>query len=541
MGEPLQDQGQSTAMGELHEAIKSSMDTIYQVPMEQLPNTSQSKENISKKRKNKEGDMEVNTCKQIIYSNTSQQDNTYLNSLDNNLSQQPLNSTDSQLNKLSKNVSSTPMEYNAFFIKCAENRYSSIDKGPLFVYAETKDNSRLHPMKVGKLIRSNSFSIYKNIPSIKSIGKNRVKILINDNFSEVNRLIEEQYWSTHNIACYIPSFYLYRQGVIRDVDTSLTETEIINYALSEVTVVQVKRIYKIKELESKEKIKIPTPVVIISFRGTALPIDVKLLGVRCKVEPYVQRVIQCYNCLRYGHTSRVCKNNVRCERCGSTHRSAECREEVKCIFCHTPHRATDRQKCLEYNRQVAIKIIMTNQNMTFPEAAEYHRRENPGSYAAKAKVVNVMQSPPPLSQYPQLNYQSSPQNEVYSDRTPERLPHKENQRPREYKTSVGRRETPKKDGRDQMQQHISNNINIPASPIINSQIYKNNVIVNLIESIMGNINKIVAAEQPSPSNEHLLPMIQPLVYKAINETITTFFTQSENEDNMSTISETDSL
>lgn len=545
MGDPEEALGQAAAMEEsddLSEIIRTSMNTVYQVPNEQS-NINNELDMTLKKRKNNENIEETNSCKQIIYSLHSHPESNQSNIINNNQSHVSPNSS------FDKNNSSTPSEYNSFYLKCAENRYAALDGGPLYIYAETNNNSRLHPMNVGKIIRNNNFNLYKNITSIKSIGRSRVKILIKANYKEINNLIEERYWSTHNIVCYVPSFYMFKQGVIRDVDTSLSENEVINYSISEVMVVQAKRIYKMKEIEGKGKVKVPTPVVILSFRGPNLPKDIKLLGVKCNVETYIQKVIQCYTCLRYGHTSRICKNSPRCEKCGSLHETQTCTEELNCIFCKAPHRSTDRRTCPEFKRQEAIKKIMTEENMTFPEAADCYKIKNIGSYADKAKDKNYTHTqtppPPPISQYPPLVRQSPLQevedvgpSRTHPRREPEIVQAMGRNNPQYRQVKTGHIEGK---SRNQAQGHVTNNLHLPSAPIINSQIYKSNIIQSLMELVMSNINKIIMVEYPSLSSEHLTPTIQPLVFKAISESFSTMFINKRNTENSLTDSEDESV
>lgn len=539
MGDTEDEEDQSMALEEeekLAEIIKKSMNTLYQMPGEQpllIPS-----EAVAKKRRNEEIRLEDNACKQNTHIHTEQHNKDHSSS---SYSQSSSNSLPLQVEQTTSNAA----EYNSFYLKCKENRYASIDSGPFIIYAETINRVRLHPMRVGKIIRNFNLELYKNITMIKDIGRNRVKIVVNSNYKDANALIDQECWATQNIVCFIPSFSLYKQGVIRDVDTTLTENEIVNYAISDITVTQAKRIYKIRELEDKSKIKVPIPVVIISFRGQYLSRDIKLLGVKCNVDNYKQKVIQCYLCLRYGHTSQVCKNKLRCENCGaSEHEKRYCENQIKCIFCNGPHKATDSKNCPEFVRQKAIKDIMAEKNLTFPEAAEVHRRNIPTSYAEKAKKnvkANDMSysPPPPLSQFPSLREQIPTHNEQYINSIREFHPRSRPERGREPRSYSQKREANIKC--TYTQEHISNNLNLPVAPIVNDQAYKNNLKENLVELIMANLTRIITLEYPSLHNENLSPSLQPLVFKAINESLMTIFTNPQNVENSAFLSESESL
>ncbi|CAK1591850.1 unnamed protein product [Parnassius mnemosyne] len=54
----------------------------------------------------------------------------------------------------------------------------------------------------------------------------------------------------------------------------------------------------------------PTGTVAITFASNVLPDHVDLHGWRFVVNQYIPPVKQCYNCLRYGHLAKYCKNSV---------------------------------------------------------------------------------------------------------------------------------------------------------------------------------------------------------------------------------------
>lgn len=84
-------------------------------------------------------------------------------------------------------------------------------------------------------------------------------------------------------------------------------------------------------------------------------------------------VVQCYFCLRYGHTSRNCnqkeKNNLpSCSHCGSAHLYKDCparTNQSRCANCTfqndrfqltfpTNHNATDKTNCMYYKKMLAF-------------------------------------------------------------------------------------------------------------------------------------------------------------------------------------------
>ena len=66
-----------------------------------------------------------------------------------------------------------------------------------------------------------------SIKQIKSIGKNRVKIIFKDGQS-ANSLASSKNLHAYNLEAPIPKFLLVRQGVISNIDTYLSEDTIKN-------------------------------------------------------------------------------------------------------------------------------------------------------------------------------------------------------------------------------------------------------------------------------------------------------------------------
>lgn len=80
-------------------------------------------------------------------------------------------------------------------------------------------------------------------------------------------------------------------------------------------------------------------------------------------------IIRCYNCNKYGHLQKDCKDKKTCPRCGEEHEMKDCSgDSLKCINCkvsnekygmnlNTEHTAWDVTKCETYKR---IETIQKN-------------------------------------------------------------------------------------------------------------------------------------------------------------------------------------
>ena len=103
------------------------------------------------------------------------------------------------------------------------------------------------------------------------------------------------------------------------VGTYFDETYLLNNIESNIKVIDVKRMTKKTiDLEGNSKI-IKRQVVILIFLRSSVPQRVKINLVNFPVENYIYPVVQCFKCLRYGHTNKQCKGNKRCSLCSEEH------------------------------------------------------------------------------------------------------------------------------------------------------------------------------------------------------------------------------
>lgn len=278
------------------------------------------------------------------------------------------------------------------------NIFTNVDCGPFYIYIESKGDEhlgRLHPMSVGRIIHTNHSNLTTNIVGIKSIGKNRIKVELKS-ASSANALVASSYLLASNFRVYIPDFLVKRHGIVRGIDCSIDDNSLITLAETNIPNCKIigvqrfsRRITKDQNIEF-----IPTQTVKFTFEGQVTPSYITILSVRCEVEPYIQRVIQCFNCLRYGHMSKQCKSSARCKNCGEAHSSDSCPNETICVHCKGKHVATDISVCPSFERQKAIKKYMYDYKVSYNEAYQNLNGKSYSTFAANLAVTN--------GQFPQL-------------------------------------------------------------------------------------------------------------------------------------------
>ncbi|KAI8423048.1 hypothetical protein MSG28_014134 [Choristoneura fumiferana] len=126
-----------------------------------------------------------------------------------------------------------------------------------------------------------------------------------------------------------------------------------------------------------------TGTIVATFDGRTLPTRVYMCYAALPVELYIYPTIQCYNCCRFGHVKNQCRSTPRCYKCGQGHSGSNCNVEEErywCILCKGCHQAIDK-KCLEYDRQKAIKETMSKSCISYIEALKIHPPVSRVSYA----------------------------------------------------------------------------------------------------------------------------------------------------------------
>lgn len=262
--------------------------------------------------------------------------------------------------------------------------FSGNDLGPFYIYMEGIQGNigNLHPMSIGRKIKNEcSSKIKENILNIAYMGKNKLKIEFK-NYGSANAFLESE--MATNFKTYIPLHLVTRRGVIKYVDPNLDTEYLKKYLESPVAeIVDIKR-FKIAKRDKQGNIirdnagnvlEIMSSTVIITFRGKYLPETVILDYTKCKVYPYVPKVIRCKFCLGYNHVAQQCKSSkARCGICSQSHETNTCQNinSPSCVYCKNEgksHSTLDR-KCPRFALEKQIKENMAYKNISYKMAKE---------------------------------------------------------------------------------------------------------------------------------------------------------------------------
>lgn len=299
-------------------------------------------------------------------------------------------------------------------------KYELTDQGPFLVLMEGTESKvgNMHPMNMGKIFHRASVQGINNI-----VRKGANKIGVEFRTSEfANQFLDNDNFGTkEGYNKYIPQRLVTCRGTIKDIGDQITEDDFYSEASAwsgsknnsrKIKILNVRRITRRKKVISSTggtvMQSVPTNDYIVTFEGKTLPEKVNVYNNEREVNRYINPVIMCINCCRFGHIKNNCRGKSRCGFCSEDHfmfqcekreasiKKLRCPEEhvnnlnrtcsyknceinpkPTCVNCGGQHSATDRS-CPEYSRQKKINETMAFYNFSFFEAEKmFPRNPNP--------------------------------------------------------------------------------------------------------------------------------------------------------------------
>ena len=135
-----------------------------------------------------------------------------------------------------------------------------------------------------------------------------------------------------------------------------------------------------------------TNTVILTFASPQPPKHITAGYLRVPVEPYIPNPLRCFNCQKYGHSSRACKSTALCMHCGeSGHEAAHCKNQKKCVNCKGDHSASSRE-CPKWNLEKRVQQIKVERGISFPDARKAVLSEQSANTSSKRTAASVVSS-----------------------------------------------------------------------------------------------------------------------------------------------------
>lgn len=257
------------------------------------------------------------------------------------------------------------------------NTYLHTDKGPFIVHITEKVKSdrevvqEIHDVVIGLKLKRLKV---KGIREVKKVSRRELKVIFDDK-KAANDFLKGKIPEEIGVVAAIPRYNVNKVGIIFDIPVKYSEEYLKQNLEAEVPIVEVYRCQKKKIVDGKKtKEWMAANTVKVTFRGQAVPDEVVFGYSKRKVKPDVPLPTQCFNCIRFGHVNRFCKQEKpTCNNCGTQHefsRDKPCERQMKCFHCHSDQHDGTSKNCPEYLRNVLIKETMFYGNVTFSEANE---------------------------------------------------------------------------------------------------------------------------------------------------------------------------
>lgn len=281
----------------------------------------------------------------------------------------------------------------------SQKTYSNLDKGPFIVHVSLHEHSpssgtSIRPIIFGRFLSKNQIKDIAN-DGIKKVGRNRISVEFK-NSTAANNFLNNSLLKSNKYVAAIPTFNVTRMGIVRNIPTDLSMSEFVESLIIPEgcgLVLKARRLNR-KQTQNSEVTWVPTQSVVLTFKGQVLPKRVFSYYTSIPVESYLFPTIQCNNCCRFGHIKAQCRSKPRCYRCAQPHAGADClitEDKSTCLYCSGRHFATNKV-CPEQCRQRAIKITMSQDNISYQEASQLHPQSRL-SYADSTRAPAVPQLP----------------------------------------------------------------------------------------------------------------------------------------------------
>lgn len=241
---------------------------------------------------------------------------------------------------------------------------------------EENQKKRINDFKIFEILES--LKLAQGIIRIQRIGFRRTKVkfqtatLANNVIKRSSELLKNL-----NLRAFIPMNFVTKYGIIRDVPKNMSEEKIMEYMVSDIPIRSITRLTRIdREDETK---RINTNSVKIGFKGNKIPETVILCLSIAKIDYYIPRPKQCFQCRRLGHTQRQCKaTKLHCLNCGKE--GGRCNPsctDKKCLLCgQTDHNCLDNKNCWKKKEQEDLNKVMAINSLSYTEGKNQYPSNN---------------------------------------------------------------------------------------------------------------------------------------------------------------------
>lgn len=235
---------------------------------------------------------------------------------------------------------------------------------------------------------------------ISRVNAHKIQIIFKQANAANDFINSEIFLERNSLKAYIPASYVERIGVIQYVSTELSNEDLYRKLSCEYEIIAVRRFTK----KGEDGSRYPLTTISVTFVTNNLPQFVYIDRWRSKVKEYIYPVMQCYKCLKFNHTAKICKNKQVCSKCAGEHSHKDCVSDdmnIKCSNCGGAHLAISKLCPIKqakvkasYAKVTARPVILNDKNfpvLSKPKSAVTNQDvSNKSVDKIDDKIVNAM-------------------------------------------------------------------------------------------------------------------------------------------------------
>lgn len=271
----------------------------------------------------------------------------------------------------------------------------------IFLKGESEDITKKNPIKLYNFLKKHdttlkTFQIQKSNYSLKINCENETQ---QNNIKQIKQILGVNVLVTEHYATNKNSEANLEYVIIFGVSLEVTEEEIKEETKANYS----RRLFK-KSGTDRE----PSSSVVLGFDSLPTPTHIYIGYKRHTTKQYIPLPVRCFNCQRYGHTSKYCKSSTACPRCSGNHNIKECimflkdnptdsqtlhenehsksTNILKCRNCGGAHSAAFRN-CPEYVKAAKATEIKTKLKISYSDALKKVKEEDQKETERKTLMI----------------------------------------------------------------------------------------------------------------------------------------------------------
>ena len=130
---------------------------------------------------------------------------------------------------------------------------------------------------------------------------------------------------------------------------------------------------------------VPSDSYILTISSPNIPTQIEIGFLIRNTKVYIPNPQRCFNCQKYGHNKRYCKNAAKCRQAG--HDDHECENEAKCANCNGDFPAYVRS-CPKWKIENEIIKVKYQKNIPFHEVRQQF--EGPVTDPSKTSKIQTL-------------------------------------------------------------------------------------------------------------------------------------------------------